>query len=168
MSEAPHKKSFFPAGFERDFKALLLAVDMKQITRDEFRRIVGDCFDLSQFYDAPIPAERMLPTPALARPSLEEPQPEFGYFEDDPDHVFEVHTGAVFNAHTGEHVGFLEPEAEVLVEEQPEPEEPEVIGPPPEGSEFDDDDELLLAAKIDDPDYVAPPEDEQIDGGTPQ
>jgi hypothetical protein len=137
MSDAG--KSPFPAGFERDAKTLLLAYDMKAMP---LHVLIHNLQRLGvEWPEAPAPR----PAPALERPSLAQPtfEPEFEVFADNENLAYEVHTGAVYNVHSGEHVGFidLEEEPEEVIEmmiPEEELEEPAEIGPPPEGAEFEE------------------------------
>jgi hypothetical protein len=149
MSDTSPTKSPFPAGFERDAKTIFLGFDMKIIP---LHVAVHNLKRLGvEWPEAPAPRQ----APALERPSVEYPtfEPEFETFADDPDHAYEVHTGAVYNVHTGVHVGFIDlegeatdvvemmiPEGEHLAEPtmEIEADEQEIIGPPPPGAEFED------------------------------
>lgn len=166
MSE---QKSPFPAGFERDAKTLLLAFDMKALSlaalQHNLKRLGVE------FPEEP----RVMAAPTLQRPTLhdEEPEGEFYPIDGDPDHVVDIHTNAVFNIHTGAHVGFFEPaepdlEFEVSDEDQLVLEAgDEPLGPPPDDAEFDDPEFDLEA----DPDIVPRPnprDDEQVTTEVPE
>lgn len=164
------QKSPFPAGFERDGKTLMLMVDQKLISRSEFRRIVGAAFGLEQWFDAD--AESALPAPQLVRPTLQDEYvPEFAPIDGEEYLVYETTTGGVYDVRTGEQVGWVELEGELLIAEDEQEiltvEAPAVealadepVGPPPVDLDFIDpegeSDEVALPRPN-------PDEDEQID-----
>ena len=162
MSDTSPTKSPFPAGFERDAKTIFLGVDMKIIP---MHVAVHNLKRLGiEWPEAPAPRR----APMLERPALEQPsfEPEFEGFADDPNHVYEVNTGAVFNVHSGEHVGFVELAEDAGVElmiPEDELDDEGPVGPPPPGAEFEDEDDDAVAVPRPNPE-----DDEQISTEAPE
>lgn len=90
----------FGAGFERDTRALLLAMSEGGITRDEFRlnfkRLGVEMVERN-------PAALQVKTPSLLRP-----EPELYKVPEAEGFVFDAVTGWVYDENTLEHVGYIE------------------------------------------------------------
>ena len=153
-------KSPFPAGFERDAKTLYLGYEMKILNK---ATVLHNLERIGVVMVPDVPPERVMAPPPLQRPTLE-PEPVLFPIEGDPDHVVDVETMAVYNVHTGQHVGFFQEDAE------PDIPQVQVEGPEEELLLSDAESPGIIIPEDDiDPELERPfPEDDvQVDGGEP-